>query len=336
MRYALTALLGILLCLTVGVCLGYLNLDLTAPGGPQLSASASLASAWCYYDGCDPDEAEIYQYSYTIDHPTDGPLDVYEYSHTEGVDQYGPYYYADSAGSVGPYYDYDEPGYSYRDYEDDYYYNKSAYGTYTDTWYTRAFPGFGQMAQQIIPGQWGSPVVVTAPVYAPPAPPPPPRPTYAQPSCWITSVPGTVAYGKSAQLQWSSFYTSSASLTDFGAVPVAGTRTTPNLTNDHAYTLHVSGQGGSANCFTLVRVASTSSEKPSCAMSVNPSTISRGSNASLAWASTKASSATLSGFGTVSVSGAKYISPRQTTTYMLTISNASGQSASCSATLTVR
>ena len=249
-----------------------------------------------------------------------------------------PYYY-DDVEEVSPYYDevYLDDPYYYDDVEeyevidewDEYevVQNQRAAQQANQPWYVKAFPGIGSMLQQILPGQQA------------PAPRPPPpvqqRPTYPQPSCWVSAQPSLVASGGSSVISWASFNATRAALTGFGEVSVAGSRTVPNITSTRTFTLSVAGQGGNGSCYTRVTVQPPVSGPPSCIISVNPDVISRGESANLAWGSQNASSATLSGTGPVPTQGGVSVSPIQTTTYTLTVGGSSGQSSSCTVRLFV-
>ena len=237
-----------------------------------------------------------------------------------------PYYYDDDTDI---YYDDDEEyevvdewGYEYDTR------NQKAAQQASQPWYVKAFPGIGSMLQQILPWQ-------QAPVPRP-SQPAPQRPTHPQPSCWISAQPTLVASRGSSVLSWSSFNTSRASLTGFGDMPVAGSRTVPNITSTRTFTLSVAGQGGNGSCYTRVTVQPPVSSAPSCIISVNPGVISRGESANLAWGSQNAGSASLSGTGPVPTQGGISVSPTQTTTYTLAVGGSSGQSNSCSVRLTVQ
>jgi len=330
MRYVVTILLVILLVIVVGVMLGFIFLDFSAPENRQLSAAGILA----WYDegggegGWDSSWSSggVSDTAYYYDEPS-------YYAGFDGQNSSG------GSGGVESWYDEPDPYYydtsyygnSYVDeyyYVDDYYYNSgSGGGGYIrqtqQPWYVRSFPGFGQVAQQIIPG-------------LNPVPAPAPRPPfYAQPSCWISSQPTSVQRGDSSTLQWSSFNATQASLTDFGTVPTAGTRIAQNITTDRTYTLSVRGQGGNGSCYTRIDVKEQQA-MPSCVIAANPEVISRGQTSSLGWWSSNASGATLSGHGQVSISGGMYVSPQQSTTYTLTAHNSTGQSRSCAVQVIVR
>ncbi|MBI2612835.1 hypothetical protein HYW59_03460 [Candidatus Kaiserbacteria bacterium] len=323
-RYVVSFFLVALLLMLVGLTLGYLSLDTSATEERQLTASGSGALA--YWEDCEYYGDCVYEYDgdpwYVFPEDQDmppPPPDEWYWEEQEPiyiVDE-PELFYADEWG--------DPRVYDYW-WTEEYWIEEPVYIT-ERPWYVSSFPGFGSMFQQIIPGQT-HPTPVRAPA------PPPSRPVYPQPSCWISAQPTSVEYGKSSTLQWSSFNASRASLTDFGNVPLSGSRVAQNITNDRVYQLSVSGQGGSGSCYTRITVRAPSGG-PSCVISAYPSTISSGQSSSLAWGSESASSAYLSGVGTVAVQGGTYVAPQQTTTYTLTVFGSQGSSNTCTAQIGV-
>ena len=362
MRYVVTLFLGALLVIVGGLSLDYFSLDFSAPEDGQLTATGVLAYYDCYYEGdCEWE---------TNDAPMDpiytDPLDdaddyVYEepwYVFPEDQDMPPPppdeWWYMEERDPVYVIDDIEEPFYGYEieepfyDIEGPYYMDEVrdpyAYGdvvVYEEPWYVEAFPGIGKMAQQIIPGAQQTSMVIMQPaasVRAPapvPAPQQPPRPIYPQPSCWVSAQPVTVPYGGSSVLQWGTFNASRASFNDVGAVPTYGSRTVSSVSSDRTFMLTVVGQGGSGSCYTRVSVDRGNSALPSCVISAHPRAISRGQSASLAWVSSNAQSATLSGIGAVSTTGGTFVSPQTSTTYTLTVRDSLGRTGTCAAQISV-
>ena len=335
MRHALAFFLGVLFLILIGLTLGYLSLDFSAPGGPQLSLAGALAYEDCGYYG-DCDQFTVY---------SGGPLDTTG----EGTVYYDalldPYnewttYYGDPPDPDSIYYDsYYDPRYVPPEDREVVVEEWVEYNSYSapdnnvyDPWYVRAFPGFGQMAQQIIPG-----LQVVAPSYRPTSVSPPrPSPTvYPQPSCWITGNPSTVSYGGTSVLQWASFNATQATLTDIGRVPTSGSRMVTSLSGERIYALSVTGPGGSGSCYTRIVVSEPEQAAPVCIISAYPSVIHRGASTSLAWGSQSASSALLSGVGAVAPRGGMYIAPQQSTTYTLTVYGKNNRSSTCAVYVTV-
>ncbi|MDE0121185.1 MAG: hypothetical protein OXS33_05575 [bacterium] len=75
---------------------------------------------------------------------------------------------------------------------------------------------------------------------------------------------------------------------------------------------------------------------PTVTMSVSPTSIELGKNATLRWSSTNATSATITPeIGSVPTSGSRSVSPSSTTTYRITVRSSDGQTASDTARVTV-
>ena len=76
--------------------------------------------------------------------------------------------------------------------------------------------------------------------------------------------------------------------------------------------------------------------RPAARITVSPTSIERGQEATLSWTSTNADSAEITpGFGAVPTSGSRTVSPTATTTYRITVRDGAGQTATVTATLTV-
>lgn len=151
------------------------------------------------------------------------------------------------------------------------------------------------------------------------------------PSCTIYANPSNVQYGGSSTITWSSTNATSATLTDFGSVAVNGSQIATNITGTRTYVLTVTGPGGTANCQTTV---TTQQNQPlSCTIYANPTNIQQGGSSYLTWSSNGATSANLTNHGSVGVNGSQTVYPYQTTTYVLTVYNAAGQSAQCQTTI---
>ncbi|MDE2925394.1 MAG: hypothetical protein OXT71_03245 [Acidobacteriota bacterium] len=97
----------------------------------------------------------------------------------------------------------------------------------------------------------------------------------------------------------------------------------------------VSGETATGNnCSMAVRV--TVAGLPTVSLSASPASIERGRSATLTWSSTNAVSATITpGIGSVPVSGSRTVSPTSTTTYRITVTGASGRTASAEVKVTV-
>ena len=237
----------------------------------------------------------------------------------------------------------DEPGpMNGCEYSDDCYDDPDIY-VREDPWYVEAFPGIGRMVQYMIPGQQPSPHIVYTPTPAPPRPPPPPPPPppqqqqqiSPQPSCWISAMPTEVVYDGTATLQWNSFNTTHAVLTNFGDVRTEYKEQVRNIRTDRTYTLNVSGPGGQNRCYTRITVK-LPAKPASCIISAYPDSIKKGDSANLAWRSENAVRATLSGIGSVNIRGGVYVKPQKTTPYTLTVYNSENRPTVCKTQVKVR
>ncbi len=141
--------------------------------------------------------------------------------------------------------------------------------------------------------------------------------------------------GQPVTLSWNSSNASYAFLSPGGSVQTNGSQVVyPTTTTTYTLTV-TSSQGLTSNCQTIVYVNSTAIT-PSCSIYANPSTINnQGNSTTLTWSSSNATSASLTNTGTVSTSGSQTVTPSGTTTYILTVYNAQGQSSNCQTTVNV-
>jgi len=98
----------------------------------------------------------------------------------------------------------------------------------------------------------------------------------------------------------------------------------------------VSNSVGSATCQTTVSVNPPTTPAPTCVLTANPSVIVKGNTSTLSWQVTNASSATLTGFGNLSLSsanasGTKTVSPSSTSSYTLSVLGTNGNTITCTA-----
>ncbi|MBV9159386.1 MAG: hypothetical protein JO019_02185 [Candidatus Kaiserbacteria bacterium] len=193
------------------------------------------------------------------------------------------------------------------------------------SWYQRMLPGFSSIITPLLPPLY-QPTSVS-PIYIEPQPPAP------QPDCQVAVSPQTIAYGGSAIVSWISRNATRASLNNYGSIPLSGSQTLNNLTSSRTFGVTVSGPGGDNACYATL-VVQPQPQPPTCMISAYPADISHGQSANLAWNSSNASSATLSGIGPVAPSGGTMIAPTQTASFTLTVSG-NGRSGSCSTRITV-
>lgn len=224
---------------------------------------------------------------------------------------------------------------------DTYSYDTYSYDTYSYTPYTVSTPSYSYSTPYT--------KVSTAPI-SPVTSYPPQRPvqqyipptSQPAPYCTIQATPATISSGQSSSLIWTSSNALSASLTGFGSVPTSGSRTV-SPTSFTTYMLTVFGTNGqTVNCQTTVGVTGGPVippppiyNAPYCTISITSaynygSLYGYGYNqaATLSWSSQNATSATISGLGSVSLSGSQTVYPSYNQTYTMTVYGPGG-SANC-------
>ena len=160
---------------------------------------------------------------------------------------------------------------------------------------------------------------------------PPPDPP-AVPTATLTAIPASIDNGQSVTLTWQTTNASSVSIEGLGTVSASGSRqVTP--ASSVTYKLTAKGAGGTAQASAAVTV-NTSPDAPTASLTANPTVIVSGQSTTLTWQTTKASSTSISGIGTVPPSGSQQVSPTATTTYTLTAVGA-GATTQAAATVTV-
>lgn len=154
------------------------------------------------------------------------------------------------------------------------------------------------------------------------------------PSCTISASPYSITQGQSVTLYWSSTNASSAFINpNVGTVGTAGSMQVFPQGNS-TYTLTVMGTNGqTVTCQTSVVVQNIVNQVPYCTIYANPTSVQRGQSAMITWTSQNAQSAQLSSVGSVGVNGSMNVTPYQPTTYTLTVWSATGQQATCSASI---
>ena len=194
------------------------------------------------------------------------------------------------------------------------YYNK---GTYTLSLSVVNAPSSNNYA----PNPYGIAITVDAP-------PQPPAPSI---SFSISS--SSIIFPGSSTISWSTFNATSVFITNIGAnLATSGSRTvSPSATT--TYTIIASGEGGTVTRSATVTVTY---QPPSVSFSITPTSICRGSTATLSWNVTGAvTSVSINrGIGTVSNSGSRTVGPTSSTTYTITATGPGGTTTR-SVTLTV-
>ncbi len=146
------------------------------------------------------------------------------------------------------------------------------------------------------------------------------------PSITIGATPSSVTEGETAKVTWTT--SNATACTGLGAwsgtEPLSGSLTTAGLTATTIYTLSCTGPGGSA---TQSAVISVTPAAPTVSFGASPSTISKGTAATLNWSSTHATSCIASGSwtGTKSLAGSQSTGSLQSSaTYSLKCTGTGG------------
>jgi hypothetical protein len=159
------------------------------------------------------------------------------------------------------------------------------------------------------------------------------------PSASITANAGSIVYGGSTTLTWSSTYATSclASGSWAGSEPTLGTlAVSPTVTSTYTITCSNS-TGKSPASSTTVAVTPALGQPPTVALSASATSVAPGGSSTLTWSSTNATSCLASGAwsGSEAVSGKLTVTPSATSTYTLVCANASGNSPAKSITVAV-
>jgi len=138
------------------------------------------------------------------------------------------------------------------------------------------------------------------------------------------------AGGGNVTFNWSTQYATTVEHSVYGMLPLSGSASLL-VTTSTTFTLLLRGPGGISTLSVTVTVAATPPEipPPTGSLVATPTTISQGQTATLTWASTNATSASINnGVGAVSpvAAGTVTVSPPQTTTYELRLVGAGGVS----------
>ncbi len=163
-------------------------------------------------------------------------------------------------------------------------------------------------------------------------------PTTLQPSCTLTATPSrTTATGR-VTLSWDTAQATRAELLGAGAVALRGsTEVLPGFSRTYTMTVtNASGKTGVCSASVSVPEAAGATT-PHCSLSATPQSISGGGATTLSWRATHATTAVISGeVGAVALTGSREVRPTQTTTYTMTVTDASLRKAQCATTVTVQ
>ena len=159
--------------------------------------------------------------------------------------------------------------------------------------------------------------------------------TYTTPSVSLSRSPSSIVSGQSSTLSWSTSNAISGTIAQIGynISPVSSGSKLVYPTTTTTYNLTVNGYGGTSSSATATV---TVYQPPNVTISVSPTTIAQGGQATLTWNTTgDASSASINqGVGSVPLSSSTTVNPTSTTTYTISVSG-SGGSDSAQVTLSV-
>jgi hypothetical protein len=151
------------------------------------------------------------------------------------------------------------------------------------------------------------------------------------------ATPASITAGQSSTLQWITQNVTSVSIAPgIGTVTSAGSGSiavSPTATT--TYTLTATGPSGTTTQTAIVTVTAASSSAQILRFDGSPLTIQPGQQSTLSWATSGATTVTISGLGSVAVNGSTTVSPTATTTYTLTATSAAGQAVTAAITISV-
>jgi hypothetical protein len=154
-----------------------------------------------------------------------------------------------------------------------------------------------------------------------------------QPTCTLTASPNSVAYNGSTTLSWYTTDATSRTITDIGFVMTSGVQPIYNITTSKTYVMTVSGPGGTSTCQTTITVGTQTSQAPTCSAYASSTQVPYGGSTTVSWTGYNATTAYLSDYGSVPVSGSQVVGPIYgTRTYTVNVSNAFGSN-SCQVTV---
>jgi hypothetical protein len=166
-------------------------------------------------------------------------------------------------------------------------------------------------------------------------------PTPPAPTCSMSANPTSITQGASSVISWTTANVASASFNNgITSTATSGSATmSPQTTTTYTGTF-VGTNGNTISCSATVQVSSTPPppNAPTCSLSISPSRVSSGGSATLSWSTTNASSFSLDqGIGSVATtSGSRDLTTiTEAKTYTGTVTNASGNTATCSASVSL-
>jgi len=142
----------------------------------------------------------------------------------------------------------------------------------------------------------------------------------------FTAAPSTIAAGQSSTLSWATTGVTSVTISGINGTLAANGSQSVSPTQTTTYTLTALGADGKTSVTAQVVVTISGSQVPVVnSFTVSPTTINSGGTAQLCWNVSNATSVSISpSLGSVQSTACATITPTQTTTYVLTATNAAG------------
>jgi hypothetical protein len=151
--------------------------------------------------------------------------------------------------------------------------------------------------------------------------------------------PANIQAGQSSTLIWVVQGATSVTIQPgLGSVNANSGSTSVSPQQTTTYTLTATGPGGTVNQAVTVTVGGTGTTAGNpqiLRFEANPLTISPGGSSTLSWATSGATTVSISGLGNVNPNGSATVSPSQTTTYTLTAASSDGKTVTAPITVTV-
>jgi hypothetical protein len=154
----------------------------------------------------------------------------------------------------------------------------------------------------------------------------------------FTANPAFIQPGQSSTLLWVTQNVTTVSIAPgIGAVsPAASGSIGVSPTTTTTYTLTATGPSGTTTQTATVTVGTAAPGNPQILMfTSNLASIQPGQQVTLNWATSGATTATISGLGSVALNGSTTVTPTVTTTYTLTATSSDGKSVTAALTITV-
>lgn len=148
----------------------------------------------------------------------------------------------------------------------------------------------------------------------------------------FTASPANIPLGQASNLVWQTENAERVTITGIGNVQPVGTNSV-SPTETTTYTLTASNKYGSVSATATVTVTKPSAPRI-LSFTANPLEIGEGESSTLSWQVTGATEVEISEVGPQTLQGSTPVSPRTTTTYILTAKNPGGE-ATASVTITV-